>query len=432
MKLRPHQEEARAAVESILPCLASPSIVVQACTGAGKTRIAEALNPDIVIAPGIDLVRQLRGHIRGASVHTIQGLSAMLDRGESLPSAKRVVFDEGRCVAAPRWRRVPEWYLETGAQLIIPDATPATPSGNGLGQWASAIYQTIPMSFLIREGYLVPFRILVSEGVGERPVDVWLRYLNGRRTLTFCRDKAHAARTVEEYNSEGVPAALISDDTTESRRRELLGWADDDGTWHPGALALGKIWVLVCAQILRQGIDIPEVEGIQVVRRMDSFSLFMQAVGRGGRQCERIGKRDCVVVDMVGELTDKHGLPTDHKIWSLGEFAIRDAEQLPLPVPCPVSGCRTYGRGDSCATCGARLPTPGSDDAKREALVRIVRRLLNGGAEYPFDAKMAYRRVYGTNPPTSWLLDVMHELKLQEMAPRLVNPSPRAPAGCAP
>jgi superfamily II DNA or RNA helicase len=426
--LRPHQEEARRAVEDILPCLSLPSIVVQACTGAGKTAIADALRPDRVIAPGIDLVRQLRGRIRGAEVHTIQSLSAMLDRGEELPPAKRLVIDEGRCVAAPKWCRVPERYLARGTQLVILDATPATPDGKGLGQWASAIYQVSSMRALIDRGHLVPFRILTSEGIGERPVDVWRRHLNGRRTLTFCRDKKHAAQTVAEYNAEGIPADMISDSTPEAKRRELLGWTNDDGVWHIGALASGKIWVLVCAQILRQGIDIPEVEGIQLVRRMDSFSLFMQAVGRGSRPCERIGKRDCVVVDMVGELTDKHGLPTDHKIWSLGESAIRDADSLSLPVPCPTVGCRTYGRGERCAFCGAPLPAPGSPEAKRETLVRIVRQLLNEGV-YPYnalsDAKKRYHRAYDVAPPAQFVLDVLHEFNVR--ATDTAPPMPIAP-----
>lgn len=426
--LRPHQEEARRAVEDILPCLSLPSIVAQACTGAGKTAIADALRPDRVIAPGIDLVRQLRGRISGAEVHTIQSLSAALDRGEDLPPAKRLVIDEGRCVAAPKWCRVPEWYLSRGTQLVILDATPATPTGCGLGRWASAIYQVCSMQTLIERGHLVPFRVIVSEGIGERPVDVWLRYLNGRRTLTFCRDKKHAAQVVSEYNEAGIPTDLISDSTPEGKRRELLGWSDDDGVWHPGALALGKLWVLVCAQILRQGIDIPEVEGIQLVRRADSFPLFMQAVGRGSRPCPSIGKRDCVVVDMVGELTDKHGLPTDHKIWSLGESAIRDAEGLPLPVPCPTVGCRTYGRGERCAFCGAPLPSPGSPEAKRETLVRIVRQLLNEGV-YPYnalsDARKRYSRAYDMAPPAQMILDVLHNFNVRGTSPAL--PLPIAP-----
>lgn len=425
MILRPHQEQARQAVEDILPCLSIPSMVVQACTGAGKTAIADALRPNVVIAPGIDLARQLRSRIPGAAVRTIQSLSAALDRGEDLPEGKRIVFDEGRCVAAPKWCRVPEWYLARGKQLIILDATPATPKGAGLGQWASAIYQVSSMSALIEQGHLVPFRLLVSEGVGERPVDVWLRHLNGRRTLTFCRDKRHAARTATEYNAAGVPADIISDDTPETKRRALLGWTDEDGSWHPGALALGSIWVLICAQILRQGIDIPEVEGIQLVRSMDSYTLFMQAVGRGSRPCEAIGKRDCIVVDMFGELTDKHGLPADHKTWSLGEQAIVDAEQLPLPVPCPSAHCRTYGRGAACHVCGSPLPTPGSTEAKWETLSRIVRRILNGGASWPYDAKGQYRKTYGSAPPMSWILDMMHSMKVELASAPL--PAPSAP-----
>jgi superfamily II DNA or RNA helicase len=422
-ELREHQATAVDAIERTLPLLAVPSMVVQAPTGAGKTAIADALCPDVAIAPGIDLVRQLRGRIRGASVHTIQSLSAALDRGEDLPEAGRVVVDEGRCVAAPKWRRVPEYYLARKAQLVILDATPATPEGAGLGAWASAIYQVATMRSLIDKGFLVPYRIIASEEVAESPVRVWLRHLNGRRTLVFCRDKAAAAKIADEFTAAGIPAAVISDSTPEKRRRELLGWADDDGQWHDGLLAKGELWILVCAQILRQGIDIPEVEGIILDRRCDSYPLFQQAVGRGGRPCSRIGKRDCIVVDMVGELTDKHGLPTDHKVWTLGDVAAVDAEPLPLPVPCPTPGCRTYGRGLACSFCGAPLPAPFSPEAKRETLTRIVRQLMSEG-QIPWGAKKRYFRAYGVVPPSAWTWDIIQGIEAHR-SPDL--PTPIAP-----
>lgn len=416
MTLRDYQEEARDTAERLLPNLARRSMVIQACTGAGKTEIANSLRPDVVVAPGIDLVRQLRGRIQGASVHTIQSLSASLDRGEELPKAKRVVLDEGRCAAAPKWCRVPEWYTEHGAELVILDATPATSTGHGLGKWADYIHQVSSMEELVSQGHIVPYRVVPSDGINEKPVDVWLQKANGRRALAFCRDKRHASRSVAEFIAAGIPAAVIADDTPEAMRCELLGYTDESGAWVQGSLARGDIWVLVCAHILRQGIDIPEVEAILLDRACSSYFLFQQAIGRGSRPCLAIGKKDCLVVDMRGDMTDKHGLPTDHKIWSLGEKAMRDAFDLAEPSVCSVASCATYGRGDTCRTCGAKLPLPFSMEAKRANCYKFVRQLLRGGG-HAWDAKNRYKALYDAHPPVSWVWEAINDFRARKLRP---------------
>lgn len=429
MPLWPHQEEARSVVDATLPLLPRRSMVLQACTGAGKTRIADALRPDVVIAPGIDLVRQLQGRISGARVYTIQGLSRSIDRGEELPAAKRVVIDEGRCAAAPKWSRVLDVYLARGTEVVIIDATPATSNGHGLGQWADAIHQVSSMSALASGGYIVPYRVMASDGVVERPVDVWLRRTNGRRALLFCRNKVHAGKSAAEFNAMGIPAAVISDSTPEARRRELLGYVDEFGAWRPGLLASGHLWVLVCAQILRQGIDIPEAEAILLDRLCGSYQLFQQAIGRGGRQCSAIGKRDCYVVDMRGTLTDMHGLPSDPVKWGLGYPAIVSADGLPPPSVCTAVGCGVYGRGDTCEVCGEPLPEPNSPTAKRANVFRFVRQALRAKRN-PWDIRFRYRALYGSSPPMSWVIEAVNGYKMAHITQGEL-PAPIRPKGAA-
>lgn len=395
------------------------SVCVQLPTGGGKSRLISALQCDAVIAPGVDLARQLRGST-GCEAY-VTNTVLKLARSGQLPPWRRVALDEARWVASAGGTEIVDGLLAAGSELVLFDATPSTPSGGGLGRWAEELYQGPGVAELQQAGYLVPYRILApavaQRELAARPVDAWLDHTNGRRAIVFCRDKAHARSTVTEFAADGIPAAFIGDETGEKERRRLLGWTDDAGTFHRGALALGEVWVVVCAQLLRQGIDVPEVAAIIVARAFDSYSLFMQGIGRGSRPCEAIGKADCVVIDLHGSLIEKHGLPTDPKIWSLEGQAVRDPLD-PLPPCIECRACLGYSRCNPCEFCGAVKPPPPpprvrvadlveiraleTDSKKRETLSRYVRDAVSRGHS-PWAAKHKYRAVYGADPPREWL-----------------------------
>lgn len=394
------------------------SVVAQLPTGGGKSRLISALSCDAVIAPGVDLARQLRGST-GAEAFVTNTVLRMVRAGQ-LPVRQRWALDEARWVASNGGTEIVDGLLSTGAELVLFDATPATPAGGGLGRWAEELYQGPGLGELQQAGYLVPFRILApavaQRELAARPVDAWLEHCNGRRAIVFCRDKAHAAATVEEFAAEGIPAAMIADSTPERERRRLLGWTDDAGRFHPGALATGEVWVVVCAQLLRQGIDVPEVAAIIVARAFDSYSLNMQGIGRGSRPCAAIGKADCVVVYLYAGAVEKHGLPTDHKIWSLEGAAVRPA--LDPLEPLYHCKCLNYTRTNPCEWCGAERPKAApprvraadlievrrieGDAKKREVLGRYVRDAVSKGHS-PWSAKYRYRGTYGADPPREWL-----------------------------
>ncbi len=283
------------------------------------------------------------------------------------------------------------------------------------------------MRELISAGFLVPFRVwnpaARQKHLCQRPVDAWIKVCNGRRALVFCRDKAHAADTVREFVAEGIPAGYICDDAKEADRRKLLGWTDDQGIFHPGDLARGKIWVLVCAQLLRQGIDVPEVAAILIARRCGSYPLFMQAIGRGGRPCKWIGKTDCIVVDLYGGLVTEHGLPEDGRIWSLDGVAARVGEALPSCVQC--KECGTWGTSGPCSVCGHVLPPPPPPRVRAKELIEVrsvepvehKQKILLGYVEQAaskghnlYAAKHRYRGVYGQDPPAQWLHDAITQV----------------------
>lgn len=372
-----------------------PAVVYQLPTGGGKTpmqaelveRAKERGLTAAVMAPGIDLCRQLRARV-GCEVHLTTTLASLHKRGLPLPRADVWLVDEARCITSPGVSPVVLALQASGARMAFFDATPETAQGTGLAAWADDLRQGPSVRELVTAGYLVPSRVFSAEqgrGLARSPVEVWLQLAwygricqpnerfpapgNGRkrRALIFAKDKAHARSIVADFAARLVPAAFIGDDTPGVERERLLGWTDAHGTFHPGALARGEAFALVCASLLRQGIDIPEIELVISARAFDSEPLARQAWGRGMRVCPEIGKLDCVMVDLVGGIVDRVGLPDDERVWSLEGEACRTAgEALPACVQC--RACLSWGRGGVCRAlvprgglwveCGYALPPP--------------------------------------------------------------------------
>ena len=378
-----------------------PAVVYQLPTGGGKTPMQAALVERArehgltaaVMAPGIDLCRQLRPRV-GCDVHLTTTLAARFKAGgaAALPRADVWLVDEARCITSAGVSPVVLALQAQGARMAFFDATPETAQGMGLAQWADDLRQGPSVRELVTAGHLVPSRVFSAEqgrGLAMTPAEAWLHlYWHGRilkigerephafvaplgrkrRALVFARDKAHARSIVAEFAAKGIPAAFIGDDTKEAERAALLGWTDAHGTFHEGALARGEVFALVCASLLRQGIDIPEIELVISARAFDSEPLARQAWGRGMRVCPEIGKVDCVMVDLVGGIVDRVGLPDDERVWSLEGTACRPVGELGMPAIVQCRACGAWGRGGRCAAmvsrnglyveCGHELPPP--------------------------------------------------------------------------
>jgi hypothetical protein len=406
--LRPYQSQAVEWAQAQLQT--HDKVLVQMPTGAGKTVVIQALGCGGIIAPNTDLVEQLRART-GAQVYTAQYLSRKVQRGEPLPELDLWAIDEARWVSSPKYGQI----LSRIGKAVLFDATPATPQGEGLGQWASALYQGPSVRSLINDGYLVPYRVLSPDSVcrdlAQHPVRAYLDCTPGESAICFAQDKAHARELCGQFTGEGVPAAVLTDDTPDRERAQVIH-----------KLGEGSILVAVCAQILRQGIDVPRVSSIILARAVGSHSLYLQAVGRGARPWE--SKERCTVLDLRGA-RHIHGLPDDPVIWSLdGPAARPPGEPLPPCVRC--KKCLSWGRSRVCELCGEDMPPPPrpkvrvqdlveyrqseSEDRKRAVFQRYVFAALDKGHN-PWSAVHKFKAVYGSEPVRAWLNQAIIEHK---------------------
>jgi superfamily II DNA or RNA helicase len=107
------------------------------------------------------------------------------------------------------------------------------------------------------------------------------------RALGFCVSVEHARFMARVFQASGVAAIAIWSDTPEPERRQALK-----------DLAERRINVVLSVDLFNEGIDVPAVDTLLLLRPTDSATLFLQQLGRGLRRS--VGKTLCTVLDFVG------------------------------------------------------------------------------------------------------------------------------------
>ena len=108
------------------------------------------------------------------------------------------------------------------------------------------------------------------------------------RAIVFCVSVAHAEFMTDWLNRAGLPAACVVGTTASEERRRA-----------PQRLTSGELCALVTVDLYNEGIDLPMVDTLLLLRPTQSPVLFQQQIGRGLRLAP--GKESCLVLDFVGQ-----------------------------------------------------------------------------------------------------------------------------------
>lgn len=111
------------------------------------------------------------------------------------------------------------------------------------------------------------------------------------RALAFCVSIAHAEFMTRFFNENGVKAALVTGQTSSQERKSL-----------PAKLERREINVIVTVDLYNEGVDLPFVDTLLLLRPTQSATLFQQQIGRGLRLFE--GKDSCLILDFVGQYSE--------------------------------------------------------------------------------------------------------------------------------
>ncbi|MCW8906667.1 MAG: DEAD/DEAH box helicase family protein, partial [Sedimenticola sp.] len=150
-----------------------------------------------------------------------------------------------------------------------------------------------------------------------------------KKTLAFCVSIKHAEFMAERYRREGVSAVAVHGDSVIGRTEALKQLAD------------GEIEIIFSVDLFNEGVDLPAIDTVMMLRPTESKVLFLQQLGRGLRR--HGGKKQLVVLDFIGNhqgFLNKpqalFGVGSTHK--SLVEFGQKLKNgRLELPSGCYVN-----------------------------------------------------------------------------------------------
>lgn len=108
------------------------------------------------------------------------------------------------------------------------------------------------------------------------------------RALGFCVSIEHARFMARVFNNHNIPAKAIWADTPAPEREAALR-----------DLQERRVNVVFSVDIFNEGVDVPLVDTLIMLRPTDSPTLFLQQLGRGLRKHH--GKSACTVIDFVGQ-----------------------------------------------------------------------------------------------------------------------------------
>ena len=145
-------------------------------------------------------------------------------------------------------------------------------------------YQAIPW----RNGRFDPESLsskLATLGRSRHALAQWRQHAQ-HRTLAFCVSVRHAEFMAEQFGKAGIAAAAVYAGSPLSRSEAL------------SRLSTKQLAVVFSVDLFNEGVDLPEIDTVMMLRPTESKILFLQQLGRGLRRAT--GKDKLVVLDFVG------------------------------------------------------------------------------------------------------------------------------------
>ena len=195
------------------------------------------------------------------------------------------------------------------------------------------------------------------------------------RALGFCVSVKHAHFMAARFNQAGIPARAVSGESSRDERAAALQGLRD-----------GTVNALFAVDLFNEGLDVPDVDTLLLLRPTQSATVFLQQLGRGLRRTA--DKPVLTVLDFIGQ--QQRQFRFDLKYRALTGTSRRALE-------------RQLEQGFAFLPSGCELVL---DVVAREVVLANVRRQLNLGRR----ELIAEIRSHGDLDLAGWLLESGREL----------------------
>ncbi len=144
--------------------------------------------------------------------------------------------------------------------------------------------------------------------------------ISNMKAIGFCVSIAHANFMAEKFCRAGIQSVAVTSAMTTAEREESLK-----------DLKIGKIKAIFAVDIFNEGVDIPDVNTLLMLRPTESATIFIQQLGRGLR---KTAKKDCLIVlDFVGNQNANFRFDFKYgKLLGLSNVRLKDALESGYPT----------------------------------------------------------------------------------------------------
>ncbi len=119
--------------------------------------------------------------------------------------------------------------------------------------------------------------------------------------LVFCSRKDEAKELSAGFNRHGYHTEVLTGEDSQERREWVIDRLADDND------SKNQVDYIFTVDIFNEGVDVPEINQVIMLRPTESPVVFIQQLGRGLRKCE--GKEYVVILDFIGNYMNNFMIP---------------------------------------------------------------------------------------------------------------------------
>jgi superfamily II DNA or RNA helicase len=296
----------------------------------------------------------------------VASIQTLAKRHHLLPPPDLIVYDEVHHLPSKVAKQTVETYPL--ANLLGVTATPCRLDGRGLGEVFDHMILGPTTRWLTDNGFLCPAEYYgpppkadissipmragdyakeQTEEVMNKPtvtgdaIEHYRELCDGVPMLVFCTSVQHAKDVAQAYVDAGYRAASVDGAMDDADRKDRIE-----------GLGTGKWQIITSCDLIGEGLDVPVVGAVQLLRPTKSLIVHLQQIGRGLRPAA--DKKCLFVLDHVNNVRTL-GTATQERQWSLEGTRKSRKDKLPSLKTC--GQCfLVHEPSPTCPNCGYEYP----------------------------------------------------------------------------
>ena len=297
----------------------------------------------------------------------IGSIQTVINRIAGMDEPQLIILDECHHATAKSWLSVLNFFEHS--RVVGLTATPARLNGSGLGEVFDSLVVCCSPQELINQGFLAPYKYYAPPMMADLSgiktirgdfdqgelscrldkvaiigdaIEHYKELASNTKAICYCTGKNHSQHTAYLFNKAGINAVHVDATTPKAEREKAMQDFRE-----------GKIKILCNCDLFGEGVDVPSMETVILLRPTKSLTLYIQQSMRGMRIDKNNPNKKAIVLDHVGNVL-RFGLPDMERKWSLNpKKTKRNTTSQEVKIMVCKKCFSVYPPSKCCPYCGA-------------------------------------------------------------------------------